>query len=80
MELNGVGQNKLEKYGPIFLEAIANFDSGTVKGYQGDTTSAAISIHISKTYDVGVKVDAEGQVQFVRPAGRTNAGQSAYRS
>jgi hypothetical protein len=37
----------------------------TVKGYQGDTTSAAISIHISKTYDVGVKVDAEGQVQFV---------------
>jgi hypothetical protein len=35
-----------------------------VKGYQGDTTNAQISIHISKNYDVGVKVDEQGNVQF----------------
>ena len=36
-----------------------------VKGYQGDTTEATLSIHISKTYDIGVKVDAKGNYQFV---------------
>jgi len=36
-----------------------------VKGYQGQTTGAAMSIHISKSYDIGVKVDANGGVQFV---------------
>ena len=36
-----------------------------VKGYQGQTTDACMSIHISKTYDIGVKVDAQGNVQFV---------------
>jgi hypothetical protein len=37
----------------------------TVKGYQGQTTDAVMSIHISKSYDVGVKVDEDGHVQFV---------------
>ena len=36
-----------------------------VKGYQGDSTHAQMSIHISKTYDVGVKVDEQGNVEFV---------------
>ena len=36
-----------------------------VKGYQGQTTGAAMSIHISKSYDIGVKVDDKGNVQFV---------------
>lgn len=36
-----------------------------VKGYQGQTTDARMSIHVSKSYDVGVKVDAQGNVQFV---------------
>jgi hypothetical protein len=36
----------------------------TVKGYQGDTQEARISIHISKSYDIGVKVDAQGNVSF----------------
>ncbi|HIN86895.1 MAG TPA: DUF1257 domain-containing protein [Myxococcales bacterium] len=36
-----------------------------VKGYQGDSTQAQMSIHISKTYDVGVKVDEQGNVEFV---------------
>ena len=37
----------------------------TVKGYQGQTTDAVMSIHISKSYDIGVKVDEKGHVQFV---------------
>lgn len=36
-----------------------------VRGYQGQTTEAVMSIHISKSYDIGVKVDDEGNVQFV---------------
>ncbi len=36
-----------------------------VKGYQGQTTDAKMSIHISKSYDIGVKVDANGNVGFV---------------
>ena len=36
-----------------------------VKGYQGQTTEAVMSIHISKSYDIGVKVDDKGNVQFV---------------
>lgn len=32
----------------------------TVKGYLGQTTEATISIHASKTYDIGVKVTATG--------------------
>lgn len=36
----------------------------TVKGYLGQTTEATISIHASKTYDIGVKVTASG-VSFV---------------
>lgn len=31
-----------------------------VKGYQGQTTDALLSIHASKTYDIGVKQTAEG--------------------
>ena len=37
----------------------------TVKGYQGETTDAVISIHASKTYDIGVKVGADGTCEFV---------------
>ncbi len=36
-----------------------------VKGYQGQTTEAIMSIHISKSYDIGVKLDDKGNVQFV---------------
>ena len=36
-----------------------------VRGYQGQTTDALMSIHISKTYDIGVKMDAKGNVVFV---------------
>lgn len=36
-----------------------------VKGYQGQTTEAVMSIHISKSYDIGVKVDDQGNVNFV---------------
>lgn len=37
-----------------------------VKGYLGQKTEAVLSIHASKTYDIGVQVDAQtGQVQFV---------------
>ena len=36
-----------------------------VKGYQGQTTEAVMSIHISKSYDIGVKVDDKGNVSFV---------------
>jgi len=31
-----------------------------VRGYQGQTTDALLSIHASKTYDIGVKQTAEG--------------------
>ena len=37
----------------------------TVKGYQGETTDAVISIHASKTYDIGVKVGADGTCEFI---------------
>ena len=36
-----------------------------VKGYQGQTTDAVMSIHTSKTYDVGVKLTADGTYEFV---------------
>lgn len=36
-----------------------------VKGYQGQTTGALMSIQMSKSYEIGVKVDAAGNVQFV---------------
>ncbi len=36
-----------------------------VKGYQGQTTGALMSIQISKSYEIGVKLDAKGNVQFV---------------
>ena len=37
----------------------------TVRGYQGETTDAVLSIHASKTYDVGVKLTADGTCEFV---------------
>ncbi len=40
-------------------------DQVFVKGYQGQTTGALMSIHVSKSYDIGVKVDDKGNVQFV---------------
>jgi hypothetical protein len=36
-----------------------------VRGYQGQTTDAVVSIHASKTYDIGVKVTADGTYEFV---------------
>ncbi len=36
-----------------------------VLGYQGETTDAVLSIHASKTYDVGVKQSADGTYEFV---------------
>ncbi len=36
-----------------------------VLGYQGDTTKAEMSIHASKTYDIGVKLTADGTYEFV---------------
>ncbi|MBT9555316.1 MAG: DUF1257 domain-containing protein [Myxococcales bacterium] len=47
-----------------FTEALAE-EQVFVKGYQGQTTGAKMAIHISKSYDIGVKVDAKGNVQFV---------------
>ena len=47
-----------------FTEAEVNQEC-FVKGYQGQTTGALMSIHMSKSYDIGVKVDAKGNVQFV---------------
>ena len=41
--------------------AFAESEQGvTVKGYLGQTETAALSIHASKTYDVGVKATATG--------------------
>lgn len=40
-------------------------ESVHVKGYQGQTTKAVMSIHISKSYDIGVNVDDKGNVSFV---------------
>ena len=36
-----------------------------VRGYQGQTTDAVLSIKASKTYDIGVKVSADGTYEFV---------------
>ncbi len=36
-----------------------------VLGYQGQTTDAVVSIHASKTYDIGVKLTADGTYEFV---------------
>lgn len=36
-----------------------------VKGYVQQTTEADLVIHISKSYDVGVKVGQDGKVSFV---------------
>ncbi len=36
-----------------------------VRGYQGQTTDAALSIRASKTYDIGVKLTADGTYEFV---------------
>lgn len=47
-----------------FTEATEE-QKASVKGYQGDSTKAQMSIHISKTYDVGVTVDESGNVEFV---------------
>jgi hypothetical protein len=36
-----------------------------VLGYQGQTTDAVMSIKASKTYDIGVKLGADGTYEFV---------------
>jgi hypothetical protein len=37
----------------------------TVRGYQGETTEAVLSVRASKTYDIGVKLTQDGTVEFV---------------
>ena len=37
----------------------------TVKGYPGDTMEALLSIHASRTYDIGVQLTTEGTFEFV---------------
>lgn len=55
----------LKELGFAFSKAEAGA-SVHVKGYLGQKTEAALSIHASKTYDIGVQVDAQtGQVGFV---------------
>ena len=54
----------LEDLGFRFTEAKAG-QQAVVKGYQGQTTEAELVIHASRTYDVGVQVDADGNVGFV---------------
>jgi hypothetical protein len=36
-----------------------------VMGYQGQTTDAILKIHASKTYDIGVRLTADGTYEFV---------------
>ena len=36
-----------------------------VLGYQGETTDAKLTIHASKTYDIGVQITADGTYEFV---------------
>ena len=36
-----------------------------VRGYQRQDTEAELSIHASKTYDIGVKLEADGTYSFV---------------
>ena len=40
-------------------------DKVHVKGYQGETTKGALSIHASRTYDIGVQVGEDGSCEFV---------------
>ncbi|MSP91607.1 MAG: DUF1257 domain-containing protein [Myxococcales bacterium] len=55
----------LKELGFAFTQAHEN-ETVKVKGYLGQTTGAKIAIHASKTYDIGVTVDAEtGNVAFV---------------
>jgi hypothetical protein len=55
----------LQELGFAFSKAEAH-QQVHVKGYLGQTTEAALAIHASKTYDIGVQVDAQtGQVSFV---------------
>lgn len=36
-----------------------------VRGYQGQTTDALMSIRASKTYDIGVRLTADGTYEFI---------------
>lgn len=55
----------LKELGFAFSKA-DNHQQVHVKGYLGQTTEAALAIAASKTYDIGVQVDAQtGQVSFV---------------
>jgi len=36
-----------------------------VRGYQGETTEAVLSVRASKTYDIGVKVTEDGTYEFI---------------
>ena len=48
-----------------------NYTEGTeeqlvhVLGYQGQKTDAILSIHVSKTYDIGVRLTADGTYEFI---------------
>ena len=57
-------ERALEDLGYTFSRAEEG-QTVTVKGYQGETTDAVISIHASKTYDIGVKVGADGTCEFI---------------
>ena len=54
----------LEDLNYAYSEA-AQGQTVTVKGYQGDTMEAVLSIHASRTYDIGVQLAADGTYEFV---------------
>jgi hypothetical protein len=57
-------ERALKDLGYTFSKA-ENDQLVSVRGYQGETTDAVLSIHASKTYDVGVKLTADGTHEFV---------------
>ena len=52
----------LDDLGYTYTESEAG--EALVKGYQGDNTKAPLSIHASRTYDIGVQVTEDG-VEFI---------------
>ncbi|MGM0574460.1 MAG: DUF1257 domain-containing protein [Myxococcota bacterium] len=54
----------LEDLGYEYTEAEAE-QLVKVRGYQGQTTDAVLSVKASKTYDIGVQLTADGTYEFV---------------
>ena len=48
----------LDDLGYTYTESEAG--EAVVRGYQGDNTKASLSIHASRTYDIGVQVTEDG--------------------